>query len=194
MKMMPIMGTAASYGKYKAAQFEMTSRINAPNIYKQDKVDRVILKNAHGSYALPTPEEAQKERERQYISDTTLGLETKLKCGERLTDEELEFLKENSPELYEKAVKVLAERESYRKAIESCRTKEDVAAVHSRRVQGFFNETQNVQRMDIGINKKRELAEFIGMKLAGVMAEYREYTNTDEYKELPLNSTVIQQA
>lgn len=63
--------------------------------------------------------------------NTTLETITnKMKFGKRLTRDEMEFLKVHSPEIYAKALKIEKEREEHRKALRSCKTKEEARNLH----------------------------------------------------------------
>jgi len=50
--------------------------------------------------------EMKKQAEHVRKLPMTASLETKLKTGVRLNDQELDFLKRNNPDLYEKALKM----------------------------------------------------------------------------------------
>jgi len=49
----------------------------------------------------------------------------KMKSGQRLTKEEMDFLKETDPELYMEAKRMEAEREQFRNQLRNCHTKEE---------------------------------------------------------------------
>jgi hypothetical protein len=110
------------------------------------------------------------------------ALEGKLMAGKMLTADELEYLREHAPDLYEKAMKVAREREAYRKELEKARSKEEVRKIQERHVQQFVNELKTIDKSDIGAMK------FLMMRINGIMDEHNIFTQTDEYKRLPEKS------
>lgn len=110
------------------------------------------------------------------------ALEGKLMAGKMLTADELEYLREHAPDLYEKAMKVAREREAYRKELEKARSKEEVRKIQERHVQQFVNELKAIDKSDIGAMK------FLMMRINGIMDEHNIFTQTDEYKRLPEKS------
>jgi hypothetical protein len=82
------------------------------------KIQKSSLK-AQGPYGVAGNKEDPK---------TTLlaSIRAKLKAGKKLSPAELDFLRENDPELYAKAVKVALERQAYESALRSCEDREEV--------------------------------------------------------------------
>lgn len=58
------------------------------------------------------------------------GIVSKLDFGKKLTQEELEYLRENDPQLYAKAVKIALERAQYERQLKRCKTKEEARKLH----------------------------------------------------------------
>jgi len=110
------------------------------------------------------------------------AIESKLMAGKTMTAEELEYLREHAPDLYEKAMKVAREREAYKKELEAARSKEEVRKIQERHVQQFANELKTIPKSDIGAMK------FLMMRMNGILDEHRIFTESDEYKRLPEKS------
>ena len=114
------------------------------------------------------------------------GMDAKLKAGQSLSPQELAYLKENSPALYEEAVKLQAEREQYKKELENCRTQEEVEQLKARKLQGFLNTTQTImQNPNIPKGKKQELMDKVLRRLMMVELEHRQFVGSDRYQTLP---------
>jgi hypothetical protein len=53
------------------------------------------------------------------------AIKTKMLCGKQPTSEEMDFLKENFPDLYFKAIRIEREMEQFRKQLKNCDIKEE---------------------------------------------------------------------
>ena len=110
-----------------------------------------------------------KIKSRKEIDENTKGeifkqINFKMMCGKRLSHEEKEFLKQHFPDTYEKAIRIEKEREEYRKALRSCKTKE--AALH------FHIVTAMRPNMEVE-------------KQAALFDEFNEFAQSREYIDLP---------
>jgi hypothetical protein len=88
----------------------------------------------------------------------------KMMCGKRLSREEKEFLKQHSPEIYEKAIRIEKDREEYRKAWKSCKTREEALQFHI------------VTAMQPSMDPDKKMALF---------DEFTDFANSREYTDLP---------
>lgn len=113
------------------------------------------------------------------------SISEKLKWGQPLSGEEMEYLRVNSPELYQKAMLIKSEREQYRRALENCRSKEDVERLRARKMQEFSAQIGAVMRSGMDRGQKEEAIEFIQMRIAAIEDEHRTFLETPAYKRLP---------
>ena len=105
-------------------------------------------------------------------------IENKLRSGDRLSVTEKKYLRDNAPDLYEKAVKIEREREDYRKALERCKTKEEAHALHLSTMQMHISEALAISgNSSIPKEQKEEQMAFAGMKIAAANKEYAEYSS-----------------
>ncbi|ONI46882.1 hypothetical protein AN644_02320 [Candidatus Epulonipiscium fishelsonii] len=119
-------------------------------------------------------------------SQALSSIHSKLKSGAILTDEEKEYLKANSPEMYEEAMEIEKEREEMKEKLEKAKSKKDVEKIYSEKMQQFATETQTVtQSGTMSQSEKYKAMEKIGMRLAGVMAEYDKFVKSEKYAKLP---------
>lgn len=89
-------------------------------------------------------------------------IDAKLKSGAELSSSEMEYLKKESPELYQEALKIKAERAQYKRELNACQTKEDVERLNASKMQSFFSEAKAVRNNpNITKDKKLELLEKI---------------------------------
>jgi len=113
------------------------------------------------------------------------ALESKMMGGKKLTPEELEYLREHHPELYEKAVKIEREREAYRQELEKAKSKEEVRKIHERKAQEFLAEAKAIEGSNLSKEQKKGALEFLMMRMNGVFDEYNNFQQSDEFKKLP---------
>ncbi|NMA86624.1 MAG: hypothetical protein GX968_04785 [Tissierellia bacterium] len=161
--------------------------INNINVYAQMQYKEFKMKEKLGmvkGYSLLAPNPLHKAKslqvldnvENQDIKNLRIELiKNKLKLGREISYEELEFLKEHSPEDYDKAVKVIQEREEFRREIRNYRTKEQVDRAYGFRMNGYIVAMKSAGGDDV---------EVIQMKAAAIRDEYSKFIGTDEYKEL----------
>ena len=113
----------------------------------------------------------QEARAKRY---TVEGLTMKLQMGKKLSGDEMEFLRENAPELYQKAVRVAAEREEYARKLRNCKTKEDV-----RRLNLSVTGALSPQGKS-GVDSQESI-----MKINAINDEHSTFVATKAYKDLP---------
>lgn len=114
-------------------------------------------------------------------------LDTKLRTGHELNDNELNFLRENSPQIYAKAMRIRQERRQYKSVLSLCRSKYDVDNMHLTKISGLSAEAIRIRNnTDISEEKKEEMLNEIECRTAALQDEYVKYTQTQKYKDLPL--------
>ena len=122
-----------------------------------------------------------------FIKTTVMQrVDLKMKSGKRLTHDEMEFLKVHAPDKYIKALKIEKEREEYRKALQNCRTKEDVRRVQAVKAMQLHEEASAIP--DKNSAQGKEDLEFLAMRLAALLDEFSEFVKSGEYDELPEKS------
>ena len=119
--------------------------------------------------------EAEKAQKREAIQKKIEDIKMKLKSGKRLSESEMNFLKKHAPDLYKKAQEAEAERQSYKQAIKSCKTKDDVQKVFLEKMR----QSLSVSDMD------QEMAEYMS---AAVQQEHIKFTKSDDYKKMKWKS------
>ncbi len=101
------------------------------------------------------------------------GIKNKLKSGQRLSPADMEYLRNNDPILYEKAVKIEKERDAYRHDLRRCKTKTDVHMVSLSK------------QMQLKLESKYEDPEIMFMRMSAISNEHSEFVKTDKYRAPP---------
>lgn len=179
MLQLPIMGTIHTL--IKTQQLEMK--------WQQRKADPKMLKEG-------SPEERQiaqfrEDAARMRKSNEIATIDGKLKAGQKISDDELEYLRVNCPDLYKKAMETAMEREQYRKELENCKTKEEVERLNTNKMQRFLSETKTIRsNPNIPLGKKVELLEQITRRMMAVKGEHVAFTGSPRYTALPREEEV----
>lgn len=169
-------GTASSYIKNMALNIKWQERKLDPKKPKENEIKKED----------PVIADIKRQIDGNLRSQKIESLRGKLLSGQKLNAEEMDYLRENSPDDYENAVKAEKEREEYKRELEACRSKEDVAKFNMRRLNKFGAEaTAIANNPNIPADKKKTLTEGICMKAMGVMDEHKEFIKTPEYMRLP---------
>lgn len=136
-------------------------------------------------------EDMERMRKNKRISE----IDTKLKGGSELTSEELEYLRENNPELYKEAMEIARERDSYRKQLRECKTKEEAERLKVNKINGYLSEAKRISGSAcIPKGRKGELLEKLMKRLMGIQSEHIAFVESAEYKELPREEELEQES
>lgn len=109
----------------------------------------------------------------------------KFKMGGKLTQEEMEILKEKYPLYYKKAVEAEEHTKVYKKELENCKTKEEVDQLHERKVQEYHAKSQAITQSGMSKKIKEEEQLALGAELAAITKEHKEFLSSGQYQNLP---------
>lgn len=158
---MMIMGTLNSYLKGLSLRYKAQERMRDPTMAKGNT---------------SSLRELQKQDRNKQLNAITV----KLKSGQKLSGQEMEYLRRYSPALYEKAVKIRQERDQYRESLRKSRTKEDAEQKKAQKLQELSTELQAaIDAKDTG------KAEMIQMRMNAISNEHSEFVQSKAYAELP---------
>lgn len=113
-------------------------------------------------------------------------IDAKLKSGEPLTKDEIDYLRKNNPQALKEYEEIKQEKESYKKQLKSCKTKEDVEELKMTKLSGFMAQAKKISTNPY-IPKAQKLA-LLGKllkKTNTVQEEHIKFTQSLQYQELP---------
>ncbi|MCL2634031.1 MAG: hypothetical protein FWD34_05895 [Oscillospiraceae bacterium] len=117
--------------------------------------------------------EMLKKTQEENTQKTITAIINKLYSGKRLSPEELKFLQEHAPEMYEEAVKIMRAREELERQMEEAKTKEQVEIVRAAMTANLIADTKaNPSKADMNMAILEQFKN-----------AYDEYTNTEHYKK-----------
>lgn len=123
-------------------------------------------------------EQLQKSKEQQSVG----MIDQKLNSGKKLSAAEMDYLRDNHPELYAKARRIQAEREAYERELRRCRTKDEVRDVHMRRTSMLAGQAQDAHRR----GDSAGCAE-ASQKQMAINDEHNIFIKSERYSALPKN-------
>ena len=156
-------------------------------------------KKASGNYTARSDSAAKETTEKKDIQTRLLEdmqnnssanmkqqISTKMMAGKRLSSAEMEYLKENDPQTYQKARAIEMEREAYERRLKQCRTKEEVQRVKFSQAAASLATVKEVEsNPSIPKGKKLELMMQELQKTNTMSDTDRAYMQSREYKSLP---------
>lgn len=170
----PITGTL--YSSMKSAELEMKWQMKKKDPNYWDSLDE------RSKQIINLQENAASVRKSNAMS----SISAKMESGAELTDEELAYLRENNPQLYQEAVKIKMERQAYEKELEKCRTKEDVERVKTNKMNQMLSYAKAVSS-NPNIPESAKLGELkkIMSHTMAICNEHLKFVKTPRYAKLP---------
>ena len=127
-------------------------------------------------------EQADSIRESKKPAD----IDTKLQAGGQLTAEEIEYLKKNDPEALKEYEEVKRERESYKKQLKNCKSKEEVEKLKMTKMGHYMAEAKEITNDPyIPKAKKYQLMKKMLKKTSAVETEQEKFLQSSRYAKLP---------
>ena len=113
-------------------------------------------------------------------------IDLKLKCGQRLTADEMEYLRKNDPEAYQHVKSMQAEQKQYEQELKRCKTKDEVERVKMLHTASSLSAVNNIMHNSaIPENKKFELVMREHQKNEALQQSTREFVESGRYAKLP---------
>lgn len=72
------------------------------------------------------------------------AIASKVNSGDELSAEDLDYLRQNSPELYQEYLEIQREKEAYKKQLENCKTKEEVERLQFTKLSECLSSVKNI--------------------------------------------------
>lgn len=119
-------------------------------------------------------------------SNKIAGIHTKLGVGAKLTKQEVQYLKNKHPEVYREYKEAELEKETYKKQLENCKTKEDVERLKMTKMGQFMASANRIySNANIPKEKKIKLLKRLLTKSNNVEVVHTEFIKSIEFAKLP---------
>lgn len=173
------MGTINSYAK----NYEQSIKINQQmRDFKKTDDSSETEKTQDGQMLEILKSQAEGDEKASKIG----SLDAKLKSGQALTKEELEYLKKEMPELYEEAKIVEAEREAYEQKLKNAKSKDDVEKIQQEKTIEFHSKVKNTMNNPyLTDEKKYRIMMTIQSSLSAVTDSHNKFLSSEQYSKLP---------
>ncbi len=182
--MIPIVsGTVRNAVKLSQLDSKWQQKKESGNLFQKDLSPEQKMVNQF-------QEDMQKMRENNEMA----AISSKLKSGNALTPEEIEYLQKNAPELYREYREIQAEKEAYEKQLKNCKTKEEVDTLKVNKMNSILSQAKSVvNNPNIPKGKKLELAEKFLMKVMGIQDIHMKFVKSGQYAKLPTEEEVAEE-
>lgn len=182
--MLPIIsGTIHSAGKLMELENKWQQKKSSGKIFQKEMTpEERQLKQYQ--------EDLKKMRESSQLSAVT----AKLKSGQELSYEEIEYLQKNNPELYREYQEIKSEKEAYKRQLKECKTKEDVEKLKINKMNGYVASLKAVvNNPNIPKSAKKAYAEKMLMKVSAIQDAHMDFVRSTEYKHLPTEEELAEE-
>ncbi|MCM1101555.1 MAG: hypothetical protein NC079_08085 [Clostridium sp.] len=138
-----------------------------------------------------TPQERELARLQEQVSDIhkqreRADLDAKLKSGQELTAEEIEYLRRNDPQALKEYEEIRQQRKAYKEALRHCDSKEEVEQLKLSKMGQFMAQAKKISNNpNIPKSAKKAALEKILKFIACVQDEHLAFEKTLQYQQLP---------
>lgn len=136
----------------------------------------------------PVREQAEQIRQSKANGSDQLSrqIDLKLNSGQKLTAEEMDYLRKNDPQTYQRIKAMETEQKNYEKELKRCKTKEEVERVKMAHTATSLNTVNSIKNNPvIPEEKKLELILHEHRKNAALQESTREFVESGKYAKLP---------
>lgn len=113
-------------------------------------------------------------------------IDLKLNSGQKLTAEEMDYLRKHDPQAYQRVKSIEAEQKNYENELKKCKTKEEVERVKMAHTATSLNAVNSIMNNPvIPEEKKFELVMHEHRKNQAFQASTQEFVESGEYEKLP---------
>lgn len=149
--------------------------------------------SADGSTKITDPVRKQAEEIRKANANGSTKLSSqidlKLKAGQKLTAEEMEYLRKTDPQKYQKIKSIEAEQENYERELKRCKTKEEVQRVRMNHTAASIDAVNSIMNNPaIPEEKKFELVMHEHYKHMAFETSTKEFVESGKYAKLPTDA------
>lgn len=128
----------------------------------------------------------QEDLKKMHEGDIMSAIASKMKAGEDLTPEEVEYLQKNAPDMYREYLEIKGEKEAYKRQLKDCKTKEEVERLKVNKMNGILSQAKSVMNNpNIPKGAKVGIMEKLLMKAMGIEKVHQLFIKSGEYAKLP---------
>ena len=173
--MLPISGTIRNAVKLAQLDGKWQEKKKSGKIFEKETDPQMKMLRQY-------QEDLQKMRQNNEMSSIT----AKMKAGEDLTPEEIEYLQKNHPDIYREYLEIKGEKEAYERQLKNCKTKEEAERLKVNKMNGILAQAKSVMNNpNIPKGAKAGIMEKLLMKTMGIEKVHRLFVESGRYAELP---------
>lgn len=188
---MNFMTTGSIYSYTQTLKLSQTWNIKKNNGNYLQKDSSIHANNTEDNAAISEFDQYREQLEQlqQQNNPDLLTLYSKLHGGKKLSAEELNYLRDHDPSSYQQAKEMEAERESYKRELKQCRTKEDVERLRTNRIAARFAVANSISHnSNIPKLTKMQLMAAECAKIQAIDEETRTFKTSLAYTHMPTDA------
>lgn len=165
---------------------ENAKLVQMTNKWEQKKKTGKVVKTQEERMLDRLREEAKTTRENTKVQ----SIYTKIKNGETLTNEELQYLQEKNPQLIQEYKKIRLERKAYENQLKHCESKEEVEQVKINKINGCLSAAKSTSNNpNIPKGAKVAILEGIMARVCNIQDVHMKFVSSSAYTSLPDDAT-----
>lgn len=182
--MLPIMsGTIYSMGKRAELEGKWQQKKESGKIFQKEMTAEERMMARY-----------QEDLENMRKNDTMNAISNKLKSGQGLTPEEVQYLQRNNPAMYKEYQEIKSEKEAYERELKNCKTKEDAERLKINKMNGYLAQAKSVMNNpNIPKGQKKALMEKILGKTMGIEKVHMKFVSSGRYAALPTDEELAEE-
>lgn len=182
--MLPIMsGTIYSMGKMAELESKWQQKKESGKIFQKEMTAEERMMARY-----------QEDIEKMRKNDTMNSISNKLRSGQELTPEEVQYLQRNNPAMYKEYQEIKSEKEAYERELKNCRTKEDAERLKINKMNGYLAQAKSVMNNpNIPKGQKKAIMEKILGKTMGIENVHMKFVNSARYASLPTDEELAEE-
>ncbi|MCL1983695.1 MAG: hypothetical protein FWG53_11510 [Clostridiales bacterium] len=126
-------------------------------------------------------EQMSKARHEQKMS----SIYNMLNAGKRLTPSEKEYLRGHEPALYQKVIMIENERDSFKRELRRCKTKDEADRLRYTKYLQLAGEVTSVSIITMSAGATQVETEYVGFRAAALRETFLEFVSEGKYFKLP---------
>ncbi len=183
-------GSVSSYMKNMELETKFKKKKAEGNLGPQSrKMTELEIKNEQFK-----AEYKRRQEESDGEDDKTLAaINNKIASDEKLTPEEMRYLKDKNPTLYQKVKNIEDEKKQYEKDLKNCKTKDEVERLKMNKVNSALSTIRSAEN-DPNLPESAKLAVAQGelRRMNGLNKISFKFVESGEYEKLPTDEEVLE--
>ena len=173
-------GSLSQFGKTLRLQTQWDIKKRTGDVKSHKSLDEMMKKT---QVAATYQKAIDKQNEKRDSKMETIS--QKLMAGKKLTSEEMKYLREKHPELYEKLRGIEQEEKTYESELKRCRTKEEAQQLRLQKIGASLSAVNQAMNDPAMANNRFEIVMTERLRMQRLEKKLGEFVRSGQYRDLP---------